>query len=526
MGILDSDPESNIPIVSPSLDSSSSSRPSNSDDANENDVTEDNRVQDWVHHLNYLELIIPPKPRQVWQQITSPCGSKKQWVSSLSVTKERRGATPSDLVLDLVYVILLQQLGRAYRTELDSNALYAFRDFCSMFIPIWFQWGAVQLYLNKFEQKDVVFVFFFIGNVLTMANIGISAEECGSGTHRLGCSEFAFSMAGARFWVFLFHGYALYHNWNAFRLASYVYMLPDALIVLSWIIVGFMPAGEECGDDLNGCWAPFIFWWWFALFIDFLRLMTPLIVYRILKWRTTKKESIPLNINLVSERNELFIIISIGEIIAASLASEPPTAAATDDDGGHHRLLSDDSHGKTISVYSIVPLVALIAALVKITYFDVAEHPAPSGGSCTPRKHAMASSPFAGLAWVVLHLPLNICIVLLGAVLEPLKLHGEFNQTAQQVCANCLGGIVLICSLFDVLHSGGSVQLRLVKKEFRLAFHLVCVGVFFVVPYIKDFEESPLDYLGIINSLLLVQVMGTLYCHMPRIRPGSESGGV
>lgn len=160
-----------------------------------------------------------------------------------------------------------------------------------MFIPIWFQWGAVQLYLNKFEQKDVVFVFFFIGNVLTMANIGISAEECGSGTHRLGCSEFAFSMAGARFWVFLFHGYALYHNWNDFRLASYVYMLPDALIVLSWIIVGFMPAGEECGDDLNGCWAPFIFWWWFALFIDFLRLMTPLIVYRILKWRTTKKVS-------------------------------------------------------------------------------------------------------------------------------------------------------------------------------------------------------------------------------------------
>lgn len=65
MGILDSDPESNMPTVSPSLDSSSSSRPSNSDDANENDVTADNRVQDWVHHLNYLELIIPPKPRQV-----------------------------------------------------------------------------------------------------------------------------------------------------------------------------------------------------------------------------------------------------------------------------------------------------------------------------------------------------------------------------------------------------------------------------------------------------------------------------
>ncbi|GMI04610.1 hypothetical protein TrVE_jg9922 [Triparma verrucosa] len=489
----------------------------------ENDVTEDNRVGDWVHHLNYLEFMIPPRPRQTWEQITSPCGGKMEWVSSLSISKERRSATPSDLVLDLVYVILLQQLGRAYRSEVENNPLNALRDFVALFTPIWFQWNVIQHYLNRYEQKDVVHVIFFLGNIICMANIGISAEACGSGTVRHGCSEFAWSFAGARLWVLLFEAYSLYFNWNTYRLSISMFMIPDVIAILVWFIVGFLPAGEECGSVINMCWFPFIFFWWFGIFVDMLRLLAPMIVFRILKMRTTRKESVPLNVNLIGERNELFIIISIGEIIAASLASDAPSAAAASDDDHGRFLEGDDTHhAETISAYRIVPLVVLIAALVKITYFDVAEHPAPSGGACMPRKHAMTRSPWTGLAWVMLHLPLNISIVLLGAILEPLKLHGEFNGKAQVVCSNCLAGIVLICSLFDVLHSGGNVQLRRVKKQARLGFHLLCVLSFFVVPYFKDFAGDPLEYLGIVNALLLVQVAGTIYAHFPIERPGEE----
>ena len=160
-----------------------------------------------------------------------------------------------------------------------------------------------------------------------------------------------------------------------------------------------------------------------------MRFVTPMIVMRYLKLIKSREEAISLNINLLAERHELFIIISIGEIIAASLASEGASVHPdTDTDDSHHRFLEDSHADDPLSPFQLVPLVVLIAALVKISYFDVAEHPAPTGSSCRPRKHAMSASPYRGLTWVLLHLPLNCFIVLLGAVLEPLKLHGSFPK--------------------------------------------------------------------------------------------------
>jgi len=100
------------------------------------EADDQNTFLDLLHHLNYLELYIPPAPRQVWEQAVSKCGVKAEWGSSLARTKEKRGATPSDLCLDLVYVVLLAQLGRTFRTDLDDNPGYAFRDFAALFIPI------------------------------------------------------------------------------------------------------------------------------------------------------------------------------------------------------------------------------------------------------------------------------------------------------------------------------------------------------------------------------------------------------
>ena len=300
----------------------------------------DNRVNEFLHTLNYLELWVHPSPRQVWEKSTLPCGTNT-WVSSLSRSKERRGATPSDLVLDLVYVVLLAQLGRAFRAELGNDAWLAFRDFVALFTPIWFQWNCVGHFLNRFEQKDVVFALYFVGNILTMAIVGISAERCGSATVREGCAEFSWSIAGTRAWTVLYQLYALKCNpkyWKAIAM----YIVPDIMTIIAWTITGFMPAGETCGDVVNSCWGAFIFFWWLAIACDLLRFFTPMIVVRQLKLIKDRSEAISLNINLLAERHELFIIISIGEIIAASLASE----GASDIDGPddeHHRSLVGES---------------------------------------------------------------------------------------------------------------------------------------------------------------------------------------
>lgn len=67
------------------------------------------------HHLHYIPLHSKPTPRQEWVQHTCQHTGKKLQISSLASSKEHRIATDSDLVLDLVYVIILAHLGRIFR---------------------------------------------------------------------------------------------------------------------------------------------------------------------------------------------------------------------------------------------------------------------------------------------------------------------------------------------------------------------------------------------------------------------------
>jgi hypothetical protein len=83
-----------------------------------------------LSHLHYLTWYDPPRPCQEWVQVKHTCEDRSVWVSSLSVDGGHRAATASDLVLDLVYVVLLAQLGRVFRTSLDSTGAWvAARDF-------------------------------------------------------------------------------------------------------------------------------------------------------------------------------------------------------------------------------------------------------------------------------------------------------------------------------------------------------------------------------------------------------------
>ena len=74
-------------------------------------------------HLNYLPFWRKPVARQYW--VKTDYG----FVSSLSINKENRAATPADLVFDLVFVVLLNRLGRALRRhEADQNPQQRHQD--------------------------------------------------------------------------------------------------------------------------------------------------------------------------------------------------------------------------------------------------------------------------------------------------------------------------------------------------------------------------------------------------------------
>ncbi|GMH57871.1 hypothetical protein TrRE_jg13423, partial [Triparma retinervis] len=293
------------------------------------------KVEPCQHHLNYLPIWRKPLARQYW--VKTDFG----FVSSLALSKEQRAATPADLVFDLVFVVLLNRLGRSLRAELNDDAWSAYRDFFALFIPIWFQWYTVVGFLNRFETKDVVFTLYFVANLISMSFVGVSAERCGSASLREECGDFAWSMALNRLTFLGMLTYCVRHNWQ-YKKQYLAYIIPEVLTTLLWFSVGFMPAEECCDKEsgecpLNSCWTPFLCCWWGAIFFDFVKVSMPLWFYK-LNLIKSRSEVMALNLPLLVERYELFVIISIGEVVAASLASESVSSDHSDDDD-HHRFL-------------------------------------------------------------------------------------------------------------------------------------------------------------------------------------------
>jgi low temperature requirement protein LtrA len=255
------------------------------------------------HNANYLSIFRKPYPRQEWIRI-----SDDQYISSLSQSMNTRKATHSDLVLDLVYVVLTSQLGKSFRTELDTDAFEALRDFIALFIPIWLQWYTVARFLNIFDTRDVVFVCFFVMNVISMCMVGVSVERCGSSTARGGCDEFAKAMALARGITLLAQGYVLYFNRKYIK-AILIRAVPDLLVCIFWIGNSFSPSGAECGTTVNSCWNTFIALWWLAVTVDLLNFLSPIWIF-MTGTALSKSESLPFNTKLIVERHELFIVTS------------------------------------------------------------------------------------------------------------------------------------------------------------------------------------------------------------------------
>ncbi|GMI37511.1 hypothetical protein TrCOL_g7526 [Triparma columacea] len=395
-------------------------------------------------HLNYLPFWRKPVARQYW--VKTDYG----FVSSLSINKENRAATPADLVFDLVFVVLLNRLGRALRAELNN--------------------------------------------------------DCGSASLRQECGDFAWSIALNRFVLILMSSYAVYHNWQ-YKNQFLSYIIPDILVTLLWILVG-----EEC--PINSCWTPFIVFWWSAIFVDFFKALMPLWWFR-LKLIKCRTELMAFNLPLLVERYELFVIISIGEVVAASLASESVSSEGAEDDD-HHRFLEDgDAINFDKDTYLLVALIVLEAALIKLAYFDVAEHPCPTGKNRSKRRHALARNAKTGVAWVMLYLPLNAAIVIFGSIMEPLKLHGEFSQVTANSLSFCLGIIVVIIALFDILHGGGGSQRRAVSKQSRTVFKAALVIIFAALPFATDWNKSPLGFVACCNVVTLIEVAFTFYSFRP-----------
>ena len=179
-------------------------------------------------------------------------------VSSLVGEEHERTATTSDLVLDLVFVVVLQRLGLILRDTIEdseTSPTEALRAFFTLFCPLWFIWLATGRWLNLFEQVpckpsspakptlplriaslrstllpsptltqgDTVSFAVFAVTMFVVACAAIPLYDCGTSfrSHQdeLGawdlsdkCADFSYAVAGGRFFLVLINVYV--EPWN------------------------------------------------------------------------------------------------------------------------------------------------------------------------------------------------------------------------------------------------------------------------------------------------------------------------
>ena len=370
-----------------------------------------------------------PCARQHWVLKQKPApdggGMVDTWKSSLADDDEERGATSNDLVLDLAYAMVLARVGKVFTQNLhDSGRVsLAWRNGLAVFCPIWLQHYHTNRFLNGWDQSDAVFFTMFmihLGIAVAMAN---SSEACGDilGTVNTpgACEAFCCTLSGGRAFLALCHSYAAYFNRGLRHVIVRQHIAPALLSALLWLSAAFF---ENAGGGFLqfACWTVAIvfdigqFWW--------LAGQT---------FNKSRSHLVPLNVPLCIERVELFVVLSLGEVVAASV-------------------------GASASADSRAFLIVAVVVGMKHVYFDlnrvVPRATGTEGAERHDYHHAFTVSRVNGLVWGFLHCPLNVCIVVLGACLEPFTADGVLAISQAHGFAGCMGCTCFIVVLLNMQH--------------------------------------------------------------------------
>jgi low temperature requirement protein LtrA len=384
------------------------------------------------------------------------------YVSSLAAHAEHggeeRSETRNDIVLDLVYVVLLARLGEALHQLLEKESNQLLVNFIGAFVPMWLQWLHTTVFLNRFEQDDAGFAAIFVVNILLAVAMAMPIEAvvdegtaC-SGSGWSPCAQLGAAICAGRLFIALCYAYAARFDARAEgsmrRSGAWLWgTLPYLIAAALWV-----PNVLLAGVAVKASGA-FEYVWFAGVALEALGYMVLPLIVRHADRRAHKVEvrSMPLDIALLIDRQRSFMLLSVGELVSASIGKISVSEAFT---------------------FGTCTACALLGLALSAHFFD-AHANVQAGGA---EKHALRTSPVRGVTWSLLHIPFNASIVVLAAVIGAVVKSGGASQENLAIIGGVIGVACLCTVCLGAMHSS---RLRAAAATRRWNMLRICVRVMF-----------------------------------------------
>ncbi|MGY1823113.1 low temperature requirement protein A [Geodermatophilus sp. SYSU D00079] len=322
-------------------------------------------------------------------------------------TGEGRSASRLELFFDLAFVLVVAELATALREDVTWHGELLF---AGLFTTVWWAWVSSTLYANRFDHDDVVYRLLKLGSMAAV--VGLAASATGA-TGELfavfvGCQLLLRAML-------LLQYHRAYRHVAEARPVARLYLAGTAAGAVLWAVSLLVPQPVA-----YGLWAA-------ALLAE---ALVPLLA-------TRSSADVPLHVDHLPERFALFVILVLGESVAAI------------------------AHGLTDADWSssAVPVAVLgfvLAAALWWSWFDLA-------GARAKRlldEAGEANSDHAHDVYVFAQLPLTLALATVGAGLELAVVQSGEGDVPAGTRLLLAGGVVVYLLSVTVTDAGMSRRTR------------------------------------------------------------------
>jgi len=306
-----------------------------------------------------------------------------------------RTATWLELFYDLAFVVAIAILGERLIDDTTWAGLWSFLGY---FALLWWLWASHTFYADRYDTDDLVYRLWAAAQMVAVLVMAASLAHGPSES----TTVFAAGYAGARL-VLLALYWRVYRHVSETRPLVSGYLIGFGAAAVVWLASVFVPDPARFAV------------WGVALAID---LATPWVVRR-------QQATVPLDESHLPERFGLFVILVLGESLAAVVAGL--------------------SHiGWTTSSLIAAVLGVLLATLLWWLYFDNAE------GSVVRRRN-IEGKTWRPTGWIYSHLPLAAALAIVGVALDQAILSAGVGPMPPAQRWLLLGGVALALVCLAIL---------------------------------------------------------------------------